>query len=111
MVNNNKCKRCDKVETYKHLIWECREAKKIWQLFNEFATSVNQQCERVLDYENIFTIGNNAKMNKVKMKVIQGIIQIDRPVNWTKDKITNISNEIRNTELYNANKLNKRTNL
>jgi hypothetical protein len=65
----------------------------------------------VLDYENIFTKGNNAKMIKVKMKVIQGMIQIDRPVNWTKDKITNISNEIRNTELYNANKLNKRTNL
>jgi hypothetical protein len=32
MVSNNKCKRCEEVETYKHLIWECGEAKKIWQL-------------------------------------------------------------------------------
>jgi hypothetical protein len=36
MVDNNKCKRCGEVETYKHLLWECREAKNIWQLFNEF---------------------------------------------------------------------------
>jgi hypothetical protein len=36
MVNNNNCKRCDEVEDFKHLIWECREAKRIWKVFNEF---------------------------------------------------------------------------
>jgi hypothetical protein len=83
MVNNNKCKRCEEVETYKHLIWECRDAKKIWQLFHEFATSANQQEEKVLDYKNIFKIGNIANMNKVQIKVIQGMIQVERPTNWT----------------------------
>jgi cephalosporin-C deacetylase-like acetyl esterase len=81
MVNNNKCKRCEEVETFKHLKWECRDAKRIWQLFNEFATSANQQEEKVLENENIFKIGNMANMNKVKIKVIQGMIQVDRPTN------------------------------
>jgi cephalosporin-C deacetylase-like acetyl esterase len=107
MFNNNKCKRCGEVETYKHLIWECREVKHIWLLFNEFATSLNQQEDRVLKYENIFQIGNKANMNKVKIKVIQGMIQVDPPVNWTRENIIKISNEIRCMELYNANRLNK----
>jgi hypothetical protein len=33
MVSNNKCKRCGEVENYKHLLWECRDAKRIgWLL-------------------------------------------------------------------------------
>jgi translation initiation factor 2 beta subunit (eIF-2beta)/eIF-5 len=33
-VYNNKCKRCGDVETYKHLMWECKEARQIWIVFN-----------------------------------------------------------------------------
>ena len=56
MVDSDKCKRCGEVETYKRLIWECGEAKRIWQHFNAFVTSANQKEERVLDYENVFRI-------------------------------------------------------
>jgi hypothetical protein len=96
------------VETYKHLLWECRESKRVWQLFNEFATSVNLQEEKVIEYENIYKIGNIANMNKVKVKVIQGMIQMERPTNWTKEKIEKIAKDIRQTELYNARKQNKK---
>jgi hypothetical protein len=58
MVNNNKCKRWDEVETHRHLLWENREVKKIWQAFNELTTNINQQEEKVQDYDNIFEIGN-----------------------------------------------------
>jgi hypothetical protein len=33
MVENNTCKRCGEVETYKNLLWECREVKKNLELF------------------------------------------------------------------------------
>jgi hypothetical protein len=102
MVNNNKCKRCEEVETYKHLIWECREARKIWQIFNEFVTNLKQENERVQSYENVFKIGNIGNINKIKIKVIQGMIQIERPSNWTMEKIIKIENEIKCIESYNT---------
>ncbi len=63
MVTNNKCKRCEEIETYKHLLWECRESKRIWKHFNEFAVKENQLNERVIEYDNVFTIGNIANIN------------------------------------------------
>jgi hypothetical protein len=101
MVNSNKCKRCGDVETYKHLLWECREAKNIWELFNEFVTNINQINEKVQDYDNVFKIGNKEKISKVKMKLIQGMIQIECPRFWTLERIKEIANEIRCIELYN----------
>jgi hypothetical protein len=104
MVINNRCKRCEEIETYKHLIWDFREARKIWHLFNEFLIIINQHEEKVLVYENIFKIGNFADINKLKMRVIQGMIQIERPINWTNKKIMKIANEIKYIEKYNTTK-------
>ena len=107
MVTNNRCKRCGEVETYKHLLWECREAKNIWQLFNEFVTNINQMNEKVQEYDNVFRIGNVENVSKIKLKIIQGMIQIERPKCWTIEKINEIANENRCIELYNAKLLNK----
>jgi hypothetical protein len=49
-------------------------------------------------------IGNKAIMNKVKVKIIQGIIQIDPPINWTINNINRIANEIKTIETYNEKK-------
>jgi hypothetical protein len=35
------------------------------------------------------------------------MIQIDRPVNWTKDNILKLGNELKWVEMYNARMLNK----
>ena len=103
MVNTNKCKRCEEVETFKHLLWECSEVQHIWKFFNAFLTytPTNNQDDKILEYENIFQIGNSSKINKVKMKIIQGMIQIDRPTNWTIDNIMKIAKEIDRIEIYN----------
>jgi hypothetical protein len=98
MVNSNKCMRCDEIETYKHLIWECEEAKRIWHLFNELVVSEKQKEGKILDYDDVFKIGSTKIINKVKIRVIQAMIQIERPVNWTQVNITRIINEIRNIE-------------
>jgi hypothetical protein len=87
MVNNNKCKRCEEVETYKHLIWECREAQKIWKAFNEFVVHLDLQEEKIMEYDNIFMIGERGMLSKIKIRVIQEMIQIERPVNWTIERI------------------------
>ena len=107
MVNNNKCKRCGEVETYRHLLWDCREAKNIWQLFNEFVTNLNQTNEKVQEYDNVFRIGNMESVSKIKLKIVQGMIQIERPKYWTIERINEIANENRCIELYNAKLLNK----
>ena len=107
MANSNKCKRCEEIETYKHLIWECRETKKIWQMLNEFLIKINQKNNRALEYENVFRIGNIANLSKLKVRLIQAMIQIERPINWTMEKIIKIANDIKNIEIYNAKVLNK----
>ena len=104
MVENNKCKRCGEVETYRHLLWECREAKTIWNAFNEVISNID---EKIQDYENIYKIGKIGVISKIKVRVIQSMIQIDRPVNWTKDNILKLANELKWIEMYNAKRLNK----
>ena len=102
MVNNNKCIRCAEVETYKHLLWECRDVKKIWDLFNEFVSLTNHGEERVQEYGNVFKIGWKAIINKLKIRIIQGLIQIERPKNWTIDNIMKFYNDIKRIESYNT---------
>jgi hypothetical protein len=102
MVTNNRCKRCQEIETYKHLIWKCRETKKIWKIFNEFVTQLNLREEKIQDYENIFMIGEAEVISKIKIRLIQEMIQIERPVNWSRKKLID---EIKNKEMYNASKI------
>jgi hypothetical protein len=60
------------------------------------------QEKKVLDYENIYKIGRISALSKIKLKVIQSMIQIDRPANWTKDNILKLANELKWVEIYNA---------
>jgi hypothetical protein len=46
-------------------------------------------------------VGNTGYLSKVKMKIIQLMIQIERPRGWTIERIKEIANEINNIELYN----------
>jgi hypothetical protein len=106
MATDNRCKRCQEIETYKHLIWECGETKKIWMIFNEFVTQLNLREEKIQDYENIFMIGETEVISKIKIRLIKEMIQIERPVNWSREKLLKLTNEIKNKEMYNASKIN-----
>ena len=107
MVINNRCRRCQEVETFKHLIWECIETKKIWTIFNELLTHLDLREEKIQDYDNIFMIGEIEVISKIKIRLIQEMIQIERPVNWSREKLLKLANEIKNKEMYNATKINK----
>jgi hypothetical protein len=49
---------------------------EILKAFNEIKTDINQQIERVQEFENICNNGIVGALSKVKIKVIQGIIQV-----------------------------------
>ena len=107
MVNNNKCKRCGELESYNHLLWECKEARKVWRAHNEYLVNIGQFRNVVIEYDDVFVIGDVGVLSKVKMKVIQEMIQIERPVNWSMENIERIANELKNVESYNSAKKNK----
>jgi histone deacetylase complex regulatory component SIN3 len=91
----------------RNILWDCIEAKKIWQAFNELMTNMKQQEDKVLNYDAIFRIGDLGTLSKIKIKISQGMIQVEQQVNWSFENVSKITNEIKQTELYNAKIKNK----
>jgi hypothetical protein len=104
MINNNLCERCQQIESTKHLLWECVESRNIWELFNTWIVSNSPVSNVVNEYQDIYDIDNCAHVCKVKIKIIQEMIQIERPSGWNLEQIKRISNDITNIELYNSRK-------
>jgi hypothetical protein len=102
MISDNKCTRCGNVEDTRHLLFECEQVKNIWKLFNSLLTKIKQDCSKVEQYRDIFNTMNHPVINLVKIKIIQSLIQIIRPSNWTENNIINIIKETRNIEKYNS---------
>jgi hypothetical protein len=67
MVNNTKCKRYGEVESYNHFLWECREVRKVWRAHNEYMCNIRQSMNMVLEYGDVFVIGDAGVLGKVKM--------------------------------------------
>jgi hypothetical protein len=63
-------------------LWHCRERKRVWQAFNAYLIYIRKSNSKVFSYDGVFVIGDFRVVIKVNMKVIQKMIQIDRPVNW-----------------------------
>jgi ribosomal protein S28E/S33 len=62
-------------------MWVCREVRKIWRAYNEFMVDMGQYNSVVKMYDDVFKIGTVGEVSKVKIKIIKGMIQIERPVN------------------------------
>ena len=101
MINNNTCERCHEIETTKHLLWGCVESRNIWELFNSWISNNNSDSHTINEYQDIYRIDENAHVCKVKMKIIQEMIQIERPSGWNVERIISISKDIKSIELYN----------
>ena len=104
MINNNICERCQQIETTRHLLWGCVESRNIWELFNVWSANNNTISNVMNEYQDIYKIDDCAHVCKVKMKIIQEMIQIERPSGWNLERINLISNNIKRIELYNKNK-------
>ena len=103
MIDNNKCERCHQIESTRHLLWECVESRNIWELFNLWTLTNNRTSSSVNEYQDVFNVDNCAHVCKVKIKIIQEMIQIERPRGWNLNKLYLISNDISKIEVYNKN--------
>ena len=101
IINDNTCERCQQVESTKHLLWGCVESRNIWASFNTWIINKNPMAQLINEYQDIYNIDDCAHVCKVKMKIIQEMIQIERPRGWNLEKINLISKEFKKIELYN----------
>jgi hypothetical protein len=104
MTDSDQCPRCGEIEYTKHLLWECQKVKPIWDLYNLVMQSV--KADKVTSYEDIFVPGENEAVCNIKIKLIQEMIQIERPKNWNIDNIKNMIVNMANMENFMANKNN-----
>ena len=101
MIDNNTCERCHQIESTRHLLWDCVESKNIWELFNTWTRTNDSMSKVINEYHDIYAMDDCAHVCKVKMRIIQEMIQIERPIGWNLTQIESISIDIRKIELYN----------
>ncbi len=109
MVESPSCKRCGETETNDHLLFGCRFSALMWSIYNKVLRESFNSTYCINRREDIYDFNNSPIENGLKIKLINELIQIDRPMHWTKEKILNIALEIRKIEKYIAIKNN--TNL
>jgi hypothetical protein len=102
MTDTEKCPRCDSTENTKHLLWECPESRKIWEVYNEMLSSVNLPNLKINQYADIYRTEVLPVLSTIKLKLIQETIQIIRPVKWNKERLQQTISDLRNKELYNG---------
>ena len=104
MIECDKCLRCGRIESSKHLVWECPEVQIIWSLYNSFIGKIDPANDKVRTYENIFECANSTFFATFKMKIIQELIQIERPRDWSINTFKGIALEQISIEKYNSHK-------
>jgi exonuclease III len=101
MTDSDLCPRCKEVETTKHLLWECRHVQHIWKLFNEYMTKLGISEGKIQEYEQVYEAGRSAGVTTIKIKIIQQLIQIQRPANWDQNNLESLVSEIVKIDYYN----------
>jgi hypothetical protein len=102
MTVTDKCPRCNMTETSRHLLFDCVHVKNIWSLFNNLMTQIRNGQECVNNYEDVFQACELSAINILKAKLIQALIQIERPLNWNREKLLDTIKELMHIEQYNA---------
>jgi len=78
MVNSPNCNRCGRIETIKHVLWECNRANKVWGLFNNILVRLGY--ENIVDFDAIF-VGfhqTNFVIESVITRLTQLLLSIER---------------------------------
>ena len=110
MTETDACPRCGITEKLEHLVWGCTHSRAIWEIYNEIMREVfgqNQDC--VNSYEDVYEASERPCINIIRLKIIQEMIQIERPTNWNKNKVKEIIINLVNIEKYNSIKFKTET--
>jgi exonuclease III len=82
MEETDKCKRCNKTENTEHQIYDCKEAKKMWEVFNRIMRSCKLSECMLNNYKDVLlTRKCDVQQSEVlKMVIIKENIQINRTI-------------------------------
>ena len=64
-------------------------------------TKTKNVSDKVLQYQDIFITPQKASITLIKIRIIQELIQIERPKNWSKETFNDKIKEIVRIEKYN----------
>jgi ribosomal protein L32 len=106
MTQTDKCPRCGSTETINHLLMECHHAGLVWEEYNKLMRKIGEHSEIVSDYQGIYVAGRTPVTALIKIRVIQELIQINRPKLWCRARMENIVEELLKMESYIAQKNN-----
>jgi hypothetical protein len=101
MVSSDGCIRCGELENTKHMLWSCVQVDRIWKIYNNMLLSINQRNDSLNSFDDIYKTSENAEIVLIKIKVIQSLIQIERPSNWSENNLKKIVKDIVDVEKYN----------
>jgi hypothetical protein len=81
MVDTELCNRCKLLESIRHQIYECKEAKRFWEQYNNLIANIGMEECQVQSYEDIIlpTENDNEISFTLKAIVIKINMQKDRP--------------------------------
>jgi len=102
MTTTPNCPRCEHIETSKHLLWECIESKRLWNTYNDLLKRLNLESEKLDHYEDLFKIELVPILMTIKLKLVQELIQIIRPTNWSINRTQNLIIQLRKMEMNNV---------
>jgi hypothetical protein len=102
MSVDSNCPRCNMDETTAHLLWECPESNKIWSHLNEILEAIQCSSLKINKYEDLYKTESNAAISTIKIRIIQELIQIERPKNWCKKRIIQVISQLRDYDLINS---------
>jgi hypothetical protein len=107
MSFTSSCPRCGDIENNQHLLYECRFSREMWANFNKVIKQHYNSSYAINRYEDIYNFDNGHIENVLKLKLINELIQIERPKHLTENKIINLANDFKNIEKYIVIKNNK----
>jgi hypothetical protein len=72
--------------------------EKIWRFIKYLMNHTENVEECVNNYINVFHTCELPAISIVKAKIIQGLIQIERPMNWNREKLLDSIKDLINVE-------------
>jgi hypothetical protein len=96
IVDSPNCSRCGEIETKVHLIFECPQVRQIW---NKISNIVRDQ--QVAELKDVFGIGDNITILKIKIEMIGLLINKNRPTLHTISTVESIVNKLMQIESQN----------
>jgi hypothetical protein len=100
MTDSPNCTRCNEVESSKHHLFNCHYSRSMWSLYNDIIKTEFKSSYSINRFEDIFDFNIGIRENRLKIKLIIELIQIERPTFWSRNKIMSIIAEMKSIDKY-----------